>query len=94
VTKPKAQNFAKNASVEMAPPAPAEFMGELNILKNDILAGRSAARASNMTVNEIAAKGLVVAEVAFWFYIGEIIGRRSIIGYNPKVEWMYYVFYF
>merc|ERR1712151_1356561 len=86
VTKPKVQNFAKNASVEMAPPSPGEFMGQLNILKNDILAGKSAARTANLTVNELAAKGLVVAEVGLIFYLGEMIGRKSIIGYNPKVE--------
>merc|ERR1712019_36772 len=85
VTRPKVQNFAKNASVEMVPPSPAEFMGELNVLKNDILSGKSAARLSNLTVNEVAAKGLVLAEVAFWFYLGEMIGRKSIIGYNPKI---------
>uniref|UniRef100_A0A7M5UXM9 ATP synthase subunit g, mitochondrial n=2 Tax=Clytia hemisphaerica TaxID=252671 RepID=A0A7M5UXM9_9CNID len=85
VTMPKAQNFAKNASVEMAPPSPGEFMGQLNILKNDILAGKSAARASNLTVNEMAAKGFVLVEVGLWFYLGEMLGRKSIIGYNPKV---------
>ena len=88
VAKPKAQNFVKNASVEMAPPSPGEFMGRLNILKNDLLSGKSVARASELTVNEMAAKGLVVAEVALIFYLGEMIGRKSIIGYNPKVEWV------
>merc|ERR1712168_1224751 len=86
VTRPKVQNFAKNASVEMAPPSPGEFMGELNVLKNDILSGKSAARTSNMTVNEVTAKGLVLVEVALIFYLGEMLGRKSIIGYSPKVE--------
>ena len=86
VTKPKVQNFVKNASVEMAPPSPGEFMNKVNVLKNDLLSGRSAARASDLTVNQMAAKGLVVAEVALIFYLGEMIGRQSIIGYNPKVE--------
>ena len=86
ISKPKLQNFAKNASVEMAPPSPGEFMQEVNVLKNDLISGKSMGRVSEMTVNEFAAKGLVVAEVAFWFYLGEMIGRKSIIGYNPKVE--------
>lgn len=86
IMKPKVGNFAKNASVEMAPPSPGEFMQEVNVLKNNLLSGKSSARLAEMSVNEVAAKGLVVAEVAFWFYIGEMIGRRSIIGYNPKLE--------
>ena len=68
----------------MVPPAPGEFVKEVNVLK-DNMSGKSSARVFDMTVNEFTAKGLVVAEVAFWFYIGEMIGRRSIIGYNPKV---------
>lgn len=85
VLKPKAQNFAKNASVELTPPAPNEFLHQANIVKNDIISGESLKRVTEMTVNQFAAKGLVVVEVAFWFYIGEMIGRRSIIGYNPKL---------
>ena len=36
----------------------------------------------DVTVKEAAANTLVVAEIAFWFYVGEIVGRRSLIGYN------------
>ena len=70
----------------MVLPTPAEFVKEVNILKDNIMSGKSLARVFDMTVNEFTAKGLVVAEVTFWFHIGEMIGRRSIIGYNPKVE--------
>ena len=34
------------------------------------------------SVKETAAKGLVAAEICFWFFVGEIIGRGSLIGYN------------
>ncbi len=34
------------------------------------------------SVKETAAKGLVAAEVCFWFFVGEIIGRKSLIGYD------------
>ena len=85
VLKPRVQNFAKNASVEMVPPAPGEFVKEVNISKVNIMSGKSLARVFDLTVNELTAIGLVIAEVAFCFYIGEMIGRRSIIGYNPKV---------
>ena len=36
----------------------------------------------NSTVKEAAIKGLIVVEVGCWFYIGEIIGRRSLFGYQ------------
>merc|ERR1712042_334232 len=76
VLKPKVGNFAKNASVELAPPSPGEFMQQVNVLKDNLLNGKSLARVQNMTVNEFTAKGLIVIECAFWFYIGEMIGRR------------------
>lgn len=36
----------------------------------------------DMTVTQATKNTLVAVEVACWFYIGEIIGRRSLIGYN------------
>ncbi len=36
----------------------------------------------NLTVNEAAVNVAVAAEVLCWFYVGEMIGRRSIIGYD------------
>lgn len=36
----------------------------------------------NLTVREAAQNAAVVVEVAMWFYIGEIIGRGSFIGYD------------
>ena len=35
----------------------------------------------NLTVAEAATNALVVVEVGCWFYVGEIIGRQSLIGY-------------
>jgi hypothetical protein len=66
----------------MAVPSRAEFMSSINSvnLKN------VSETVGNMSMNEIAARGLVVAEIAMWFYVGEIIGRCSLIGYNPKIE--------
>ena len=36
----------------------------------------------NLTVKEATTNAIVVADVAFWFILGEIIARGSIIGYN------------
>ena len=80
VLKPRMNKFGKLAAVEMAPPSRAEFLASLETLKN-----ANYRSIPGLTVNEFAARGLVVAEIAFWFYVGEMIGRRSLIGYNPKV---------
>eukprot|EP00112_Aurelia_sp_Birch-Aquarium-sp1_P016846 Seg385.20 transcript_id=Seg385.20/GoldUCD/mRNA.D3Y31 product="ATP synthase subunit g mitochondrial" protein_id=Seg385.20/GoldUCD/D3Y31 len=79
--QPHLAKFWGNAKVEMAPPSPAEFpkiqKGFME-MKDSLLNGKFL----DNSVKETAAKGLVAAEIAFWFYIGEIIGRKSLIGYN------------
>ncbi|RXM33205.1 ATP synthase subunit g, mitochondrial [Acipenser ruthenus] len=39
-------------------------------------------RLSQITVKDAVRNGLVATEVLMWFYIGEVIGRGSLIGYN------------
>jgi len=52
-------------------------------LKNGIKGMQAEAmNIGNNTVKEAATKALVVIEVGCWFYIGEIIGRRSLFGYK------------
>lgn len=36
----------------------------------------------DVTVKEATRNTLVAVEVACWFFVGEIIGRRSLIGYK------------
>ena len=36
----------------------------------------------NLTVREAALNTAIAVEVACWFYVGEILGRGSLIGYN------------
>lgn len=73
--------FLNNAKVEMLPPKPSDwpairksFLG----LKESAMKGKFL----DVTVKEAAANTLVVVEIAFWFYVGEVIGRRSLIGYD------------
>ena len=79
--QPHVAKFWANAKVEMAPPGPSEFpkiqKGFME-MKDSLLNGKFL----DNSVKETAAKGLVAAEIAFWFYVGEIIGRKSLIGYN------------
>lgn len=81
VLTPRFQRFGALASVEMAVPSRAELITSIEKLKNADIN-----KIADMTVNEIAARGLVLTEIAMWFYVGEIIGRGSLIGYTPKIE--------
>jgi hypothetical protein len=36
----------------------------------------------DVTVKEAVANALVAVEIGCWFYLGEMIGRRHIIGYS------------
>ena len=84
VVKPHLQKFLSNASVEMVPPGPSEIPAiakGLGNIKNSLLSGKFL----DKTVSEAGANALVLAEIGLLFYIGEIIGRKSLIGYNPAV---------
>lgn len=73
--------FWSNAKVELAPPKPSDWpliRKELMSLKDKAFSGKFL----DLTVKEAVANGLVAVEIAMWFYVGEIIGRRSLIGYN------------
>ena len=85
VLKPRVSKFANNARVECAPPSPSEFFQQLTVLRNDLVSGRSMQRFKDMSVNEVTVKGLILLECAFWGVVGEMIGRRSIVGYNPTL---------
>ncbi|KAG2229224.1 mitochondrial ATP synthase g subunit-domain-containing protein [Thamnidium elegans] len=40
----------------------------------------------NLTFTDVAKSGVVLAEIYTFFLIGEIVGRRNLIGYNVKSE--------
>lgn len=50
----------------------------------------------DITVKEATVNTLVAVEIAFWFFVGEVIGRRSLIGYNVwrtfKMYWLFQYF--
>lgn len=79
--KPKLQIFWKYAKVELTPPTPAEIP-EILRGANRIVAGVFTGSWKKLTVKEAWVNILVTTEVGLWFYMGECIGKRHLIGYD------------
>ena len=79
--RPKLQTFLKYAKVELTPPSPTEIPQIKNDLVKLVSAGKNG-RWKQVTVKEAWLNTLVTIEVLCWFYVGECIGKRHIVGYN------------
>jgi len=80
-SRPKVANFLRYARVELVPPTPAEIPKAIQGLRQVISSARSG-RWRELTVKEAALNTLVGAEIAFWFFVGECIGKGRIVGYK------------
>ncbi|XP_054448315.1 ATP synthase subunit g, mitochondrial isoform X1 [Pteronotus mesoamericanus] len=80
-SKPRLATFWQYAKVELIPPTPAEIPTAIQRLKKIINSAQTGSF-KQLTVKEALLNGLVATEVWMWFYVGEIIGKRGIIGYN------------
>ncbi|XP_008049033.1 ATP synthase subunit g, mitochondrial [Carlito syrichta] len=80
-SKPRLATFWSYAKVELVPPTPAEIPRAIQSLKKIINSAQTGSF-KQLTVKEAVLNGLVATEVWMWFYVGEIIGKRGIIGYN------------
>nr|CAX77337.1 lethal (2) 06225 [Schistosoma japonicum] len=78
---PRWPKFKKYASVELRPPNQADLKPALEQAWKLIDAGKNGAW-KNVTLKEGLVNAAVTAEVLCWFFIGEIIGRRSFLGYS------------
>lgn len=80
-SKPRLATFWHYAKVELVPPTPAEIPTAIQSLKK-ILNSAKTGSFKHLTVKEAMLNGLVATEVWMWFYVGEIIGKRGLIGYD------------
>ncbi|CAF4950228.1 unnamed protein product [Pieris macdunnoughi] len=79
--RPKFAIFMKYAKVELAPPK----LNEIPQIKagiSKLLSSFKSGAWKQQTVKQATLNTLVGAEVLFWFYVGECIGKRHIVGYN------------
>ncbi|KAM7299345.1 ATP synthase subunit g, mitochondrial [Ixodes scapularis] len=78
---PRLQTFVKYAKVEMMPPSPRELPEVMRGFGNLVSSAKSGAW-RHLTVREASLNTLVGLEVIFWFFVGECIGKRSLVGYQ------------
>ncbi|VDK38586.1 unnamed protein product [Dibothriocephalus latus] len=79
--KPVSTKFMQYARVEMRPPNKHEITLAVNEGKSLVAYLRSGAILQKK-IKDVALDSVVAIEVLMWFFIGEIIGRRSLIGYK------------
>ncbi|XP_033119747.1 ATP synthase subunit g, mitochondrial-like [Anneissia japonica] len=82
-SKPRLTKFWYYAKVELAPPFPNEFPQVMKGVQ-DVVKSATTGKWAQLTVKEAWVNTLVCVEVAFWFFVGEQIGRKSIVGYDIK----------
>lgn len=78
-SKPKLATFMKYAKVELTPPTPADIPKITSGIKDVI---RQTKNYKDLTVKEAFIGTLVSIEVLCWFFVGECIGKRHLVGYN------------
>ncbi|XP_070548190.1 ATP synthase subunit g, mitochondrial-like [Ptychodera flava] len=81
---PRLRTFWYYARVELVPPKPSEFPAVQKGLQ-DVVASARTGKWKNVTVRQAWLNTLIAMEICFWFFVGEQIGRRSVVGYNVKL---------
>jgi len=79
--KPKLREFNRFARVELYPPSPTELPQIIGGFGNLIRSAKSG-KWKELSVKEAWLNTLVTIEVICWFFVGEAIGKRKIIGYD------------
>ncbi|XP_074593784.1 ATP synthase F(0) complex subunit g, mitochondrial-like [Brevipalpus obovatus] len=77
----KYPKFKEYAKVELVPPTPAE-LPEAFRHGGRLLRGLKTGAWRDVTVKEALVNTVITMEVMCWFFLGEIVGKMKIIGYN------------
>ncbi|KAH0518039.1 ATP synthase subunit g, mitochondrial [Microtus ochrogaster] len=80
-SKPRLATFWQYANVELVLPTPGELPAAIQSAKKIIQSAKTGSF-KHLKVKEAVLNGLVATEVWMWFYVGEIIGKRGIVGYD------------
>merc|ERR1739842_94844 len=73
--------FAKYAKVELTPPGPGEVGGIVRGAGN-LVKDAATFKWAQASMKQVAVNTVVVTEIACWFFIGECIGKGSLVGYQ------------
>ncbi|KAK0181431.1 hypothetical protein PV327_003719 [Microctonus hyperodae] len=81
ISKPKIEVFMRYAKVELTPPTPGDIPAirqGLGKLVHSIKSGSY----KQLSVREAWLNTLIGIEIWCWFFIGECIGKRHLVGYD------------
>jgi len=81
--KPALQTFLKYARVELQPPRFSE-LSQVRKGFGDLYTATQTQKWRTLTVKEATVNTLITVEVVCWFFVGEIIGKGTHIGYNVR----------
>ena len=79
--KPRWATFLKYGKKELIPPTPAEIPQAI-VQASRLVQSAVTFKWARLTVREAYVNVLVTVEVACWFFIGECIGKGSLVAYK------------
>ena len=74
--------FAKYAKVELTPPMSGAELGGVVKGVGRLVGDAATFKWASASVKEATVNTIIVAEIACWFFIGECIGKGSLVGYQ------------
>lgn len=79
--KPKLREFNRFARTELYPPTPADIPQIISGF-GGLVRGMKNGKWKELSVKEAWVNYLITIEVICWFYVGEVIGKRHVRGYD------------
>lgn len=84
-SRERLSTFWRLAKVELRPPTPGDLPAIQKGFSN-VVSGFKNGKWRELTVKEAWINSLITMEVMFWFFAGEVIGRRHFRGYYIPPE--------